>query len=101
MPNKQYAIKWLKLALLDMEEIIAYISLEHPEKAQEVAQEIWNSSQRLSFFPARAKPGRVPGTRELTLTNLPFFLAFRVTGRTVQILRVIHTSRKWPPAADD
>jgi toxin ParE1/3/4 len=93
MSDEQYTIKWLKLALRDMEEITAYISRENPEKARELAQEIWNSSQRLNFFPARAKPGRVPGTRELAVANLPFFLAFRVAGGTVHILRVIHTSQ--------
>jgi plasmid stabilization system protein ParE len=99
MPDKQYTVRWLKLALQDMGEIAGYISPDHPEKAEEIVREIWNSGQSLRIFPARGKPGRVPGTRELTLAHLPFFLAFRIRGRVVQILRVIHTSRQWPPDA--
>ena len=101
MSVKQYTARWLKLALQDMGEIAEYISRDDPEKATAVVREIWDSSQNLRTLPARGKPGRVPGTRELVLPNLPFFLAFRVTGSTVQILRVIHTSRQWPPVSDD
>ena len=97
MSIKHYTVKWLALALQDMQEIAAYIAENSPTKAQEVAQEIWNCGQSLKALPARGKPGRVPGTRELALVGLPFFLAFRVVGDTVQILRVMHTARQWPP----
>ena len=95
MPDK-YLVKWLKLALDDIQSIAEYISKDDPEIAQSVVMAIWDATENLSYFPGRAKAGRVPETKELILTSLPYFIAFRVRNKTVEILRVIHTSRNWP-----
>jgi plasmid stabilization system protein ParE len=50
----------------------------------------------LTRFPEIGRPGRVPGTREL-FAHRHYFLIYRVRGNTVQILRLLHTSRQWPP----
>lgn len=97
MPADQpYHVDWLRLALRDMREIAAYIAQDSPEAAKAIVERIWQESQGLSSLADRGRPGRVPGTRELVLEGLPYFLAYRVKGKTVQILRIIHTSRKWP-----
>jgi toxin ParE1/3/4 len=46
--------------------------------------------------PHMGRPGRVPGTRELVVSDLPYVIPYRVRGHTIQILRVFHTARKWP-----
>lgn len=94
--DQHYHVDWLRLALRDMREIAAYISQDSPEAAKAVADRIWQESQGLCSLSDRGRPGRVPGTRELVLEGLPYFLAYRVKGKAVQILRVIHTSRQWP-----
>jgi len=38
----------------------------------------------------------VPGTRERVLVDIPYIIAYRVEGNNIVILRVLHTSRKWP-----
>jgi plasmid stabilization system protein ParE len=97
MPNKQrFIIDWLHLALQDMRECAEHIAQDDPETARLVVVRIWQEGQSLCSLPDRGRPGRVPGTRELVLQGLPYFLAYRVKGKTVQILRVIHTSRQWP-----
>ncbi|MDL2285374.1 type II toxin-antitoxin system RelE/ParE family toxin [Desulfovibrio sp. OttesenSCG-928-F07] len=96
MPTKKFNVVWLKLALQDMHNIATYIASTDPEAATQVVQSIWDNAQSLSFFPDRAVRGRVPGTRELMHASLPYFIAFRVKANTVQILRVIHTSRNYP-----
>jgi plasmid stabilization system protein ParE len=79
-----------------MREIAAHIARDSPEAAKAVVERIWQAGQGLCFLADRGRPGRVSGTRELMPEGLPYFLAYRVKGKAVQILRVIHTSRQWP-----
>lgn len=94
--DQYYKVNWLRLALRDMREIATYIAQDSPKAGKAVVERIWQEGQILCSLADRGRPGRVPGTRELVLDGLPYFLAYRVKGRTVQILRVIHTSRQWP-----
>lgn len=94
--DQHYRVDWLRLALRDMREIAVYIAQDSTETAKDVMKRIWQEGQGLCLLADRGRPGRVPGTRELVLDGLPYFLAYRVKGKVVQILRVIHTSRQWP-----
>lgn len=90
-------MRWLSLALRDMDGIAAYILAEADgDTAQEVVARIFLASRSLATAPNRGRVGRVPHTRELVLEHLPYFLAYRVRGSEVQILRVIHASRNYP-----
>ena len=42
------------------------------------------------------RPGRVLGTRELVIQGLPYIIPYRVRDNHVEILRVLHTARRWP-----
>jgi plasmid stabilization system protein ParE len=42
------------------------------------------------------RPGRVHGTSELVVDGTPFIVAYRIRDETVEILAVLHSSRKWP-----
>ena len=52
---------------------------------------------RLADFPESARPGRVPGTRELVVPATPFVVVYRIEVAGVLILRVLHGAQKWPP----
>ena len=97
MPNKHLTAIWLRLALQDMQQCAEFIAQDDPETARLVVDRIWQEGQSLRSLPDRGRPGRVPNTRELVLQGLPYFLAYRVKGKNVQILRVIHTARRWLP----
>ncbi len=87
-------VRWLSLALQDVDAIGNWLGEQKDQEASfRIVGLIWNAGQSLRSLPNRGRPGRVPGTRELVLENLPYFLAYRVRGDEVQILRVIHTSR--------
>ena len=49
-----------------------------------------------SSVPAIGRPGRVLGARKLVIGELPYIVPYRVRETDVEILRVLHTSRRWP-----
>lgn len=89
-------IKWLQLALTDLEEILAFIADDDPSAAVKIAARIHQCVALLSDQPGMGRPGRVPETRELVISGTPFIVPYRVVADEIQILRVIHGSRKFP-----
>jgi toxin ParE1/3/4 len=90
-------IKWTALAENDIEQIHAYIAQDSPIAATRVILEIIDLTETtLSKFTAGGRAGRVLGTRELIIGQLPYVIAYRVIDTEIQILRVMHTSRRWP-----
>jgi toxin ParE1/3/4 len=89
-------IKWVRIALIDLDEAAAFISRDNPEAAKRTVKRIRDAARLLSDQPNAGRPGRVHGTRELVITGTPFILPYRVVRNTVQILRVLHGARKWP-----
>ena len=88
--------RWVPLALADLEEAADYISKDDPEAARKMVRRIWEAAKLLAEHPDADRAGRVPGTHELVIGGTPFILPYRVKDNTVQILRVLHSSRKWP-----
>jgi toxin ParE1/3/4 len=89
-------VKWLKEALANLEAAANYIAEDNPAAASRFVQEIFRATDLLARNPALGRPGRVPGTRELVISNTPYILPYRVRANAVEILRVFHAARKWP-----
>jgi toxin ParE1/3/4 len=89
-------IRWFAAAIQDLISLRQYIAAERPEAAADVAARILNFVENLSIHPELGRTGRVEGTRELVIAELPFIIPYRVRNKTVEILRVLHTSRRWP-----
>ena len=89
-------IRWVRLALHDLEEIAGFISQDNPEAAKQLVKRIWDAAQILPEHPHSGRAGRVLGTRELVIGGTQYMLPYRVVGDEVQILRVLHGARKWP-----
>jgi len=89
-------LRWLNLALDDLDEIAEYISRDNPDAARRVVKRLWKAAQDLTGQPEMGRPGRVYGTRELVVVNTPFVVPYRVVGSEIQILRVLHGARNWP-----
>lgn len=51
---------------------------------------------RLADYPAMARSGRVPGTRELAVVGTPYTVVYRIEPSSVVILRVLHGAQRWP-----
>ena len=89
-------IRWAGPALGDLESIRAFIETDDLRAARKVVLAILEAVERLDTTPWIGRPGRQPGCRELVLGPVPFIVAYRVRSETVEVLRVLHTSRRWP-----
>ena len=89
-------IKWTTKARNDLYSVEEYISRDNPTAAVDTVLKIIETVESLSTFTQIGRPGRVPDTRELLIPSLPFIVPYRVDSSTIVILRVYHTSRKWP-----
>ena len=89
-------IKWLRLALADLDDLMTYIAKDNPEAANKVAYKIWKTTRILLDHPAAGRSGRVLGTRELVISGTSYIVPYRLKTDEVQILRVLHAARKWP-----
>ena len=89
-------LRWTRRALKRLDEIGEYISAENQSAARKVVVELASKAELLKEFPETGRIGRVDQTRELVFSNLPYNLVYRITQDEIQIVTIIHTSRKWP-----
>lgn len=89
-------VRWLRVALANLEAEADYIALDNPAAADRFVQRIFRAAGLLSKNPAMGRPGRVAGTRELVIGETPYIIPYRVRANAVEILRVFHAARKWP-----
>jgi toxin ParE1/3/4 len=88
---------WSPLAIDDLVALRTYVEQDNPAAARRIVLHIiQNIDTLLPRSPEMARPGRVPGTRELIIPGTPFIVPYRLEGNTIQILRVFHGARRWP-----
>jgi len=90
-------IVWTEPAVSDLDSIHAYISRDAEVYADAVISEIFDSVDRLAYFP---QSGRVvpemddDSTREVIVGN--YRIIYDTAGDVVRILSVIHGARLFP-----
>ncbi|SCX47766.1 type II toxin-antitoxin system RelE/ParE family toxin [Nitrosospira sp. Nsp1] len=95
-----YRIVWRPIAEADLDSIIDYIAQDNPNKAETFGQELRDKTLPLAQHPKLGRTGR-PGLpvflREL-ITHRNYIVFYRVLdeARTVEILRVKHTTQQTP-----
>ena len=89
-------IKWASIALNDIDEIASYISQDNTAAAYKIVNLIWEKSKLLEQNQNMGRAGRVNGTRELFIEGTNYIIPYRIKNNSVEILRVLHTSRNWP-----
>jgi len=94
-----YNIEWADPAWEDIDELADYLidQEEDFQLVEESVKRILQAPERLSVMPWSGKPGRVPDTRELLVQKTRYSLVYSVSDTTVFILRVMHSSRLFPP----
>jgi len=92
-------IEWTEQAARQLDQAHDYIALSNSQDvAAQITMHIAASLQQLATFPMSGRPGRVPGTRELVVSNSPFVVAYSVQKERIVILAIYHGAQQWPEA---
>lgn len=78
-----------------MDTLAEYIARDNIAASARVVIRIREAVKKLSDNPAIGRPGRA-GIRELVVSNTPYIIPYRVRSGEIEILRVLHSSRKRP-----
>lgn len=89
-------VRWTPNAAGDLEHVYRYIALDNARAADATIRAILEGIETLKRQPLMGREGRVKGTRELVF--LPYVVVYRVGRSTLDVLAVIHGSRRWPDA---
>jgi len=88
---------WAPTALADVNEGWDHIAVHNEAAADRVFSAIREAAHRLDRFLRMGRPGKISGTREFSVPHTPYFLVYFVKQNGVEIVRVMHSSRQWPP----
>jgi toxin ParE1/3/4 len=90
-------IGWTEQAIRQLDQAHDYIALSNSEEvATRITMQIVTCVQQLGAFPMSGRSGRVPGTRELVISNTPFIAAYAIENARIVILAVYHSAQQWP-----
>lgn len=87
---------WLKRAIHDRDAQIDFVAQDNPLAAVTQGDRIEDQVDQLLQHPQMGRPGRKQGTRELVISRTPFIVVYRVKGKRIELLRLLHGSQKWP-----
>ncbi|HEX4303838.1 MAG TPA: type II toxin-antitoxin system RelE/ParE family toxin [Rhizomicrobium sp.] len=89
---------WTVPAASDLRDAWDYIAEDNEPAADRIADMLVAAADRLDRLPKLGRPGPRPGLRQFYVpkTNYKLLYCIADTG-AVEILRVYHTSREWPP----
>jgi len=90
-------IEWTEQAIRQLGQAHDYIALSNSDEvAVLITMHIATSVQQLATFPTSGRSGRVPGTRELVISNSPFVVAYHIEKERIVILAIYHGAQQWP-----
>ena len=87
---------WLQRAIQDRDAQLDYIAQDNPMAAVSQGDRIAEQIEILQQHPQMGRPGRKQGTRELVISRTPFIVVYRIKGKRIELLRVLHGAQQWP-----
>lgn len=89
-------IKWLPKASANLFQQLDFIAQQNPLAAISQDEQIERQVDALAGTPPiSGRPGRKLGTRELVISKTSFIAVFRVKGKTIEVISLLHRSQKW------
>lgn len=80
-------------AYRDVENILTYIQERNPQAAGAIAERIEHTLDLICEMPLIGRPSDRPGARECPVRHAPLLVVYQLTGDTIEVLSVFHTSR--------
>jgi toxin ParE1/3/4 len=88
-------LRWTPAAADDLEAINEYLELRFPQYRQATIRKLYDAARELKRWPYKGRPATEEGIREIVFTPLPYILVYRVTGLSVEILRIYHAAQDY------
>lgn len=88
-------ITWTPAALFDLAAARQYIAADNARAADRQVSRALAAVDNLRLLPKLGRPGRRVGTRELLIGRTPYIVAYRLSGGTIEILRLLHERQQW------
>lgn len=93
-------VLWTHEAERDRSMIVDWIASDDIRAAVRMDVRFGSAAARLAKFPLLGRAGLVAGTREL-FPHESYRMIYEIRAEEVWILALVHTSRLWPPLADE
>ena len=90
-------VHWTDLAVKHLADIHEYIARTSPRYALRMVDRLTRRSQQIGSFPQSGRP--VPGKNDKNLREVfegPYRIIYRIKADQIDVVAVIHGSRKWP-----
>ena len=92
-------IVWLRRAIADRDAQLDYIAQDNASAAIEQGDRIAHQVGQLAQHPEMGRAGRKQGTRELVISRTPFIVVYRIKGKRIELVRLLHGAQQWPKSA--
>lgn len=89
-------LRWTLRAVDRLEMIGVVIAQDDPAAAQRVMQRIVARILDLRTLPLLGRAGRCRDTRELVVPDTPYVVGYRIAGKEIIILTILHGAQRWP-----
>ncbi len=88
-------IRWAIPAAEDLQGIEDYLQENFSHFAEPTVRTIYQRVRSLKKTPNKGRPGHRTGTRELSLTPLPYIVVHSVKPEAVEILHIYQGAQDW------
>jgi toxin ParE1/3/4 len=82
-------IEWASAAVENLWDVHSDTAAISPAAAEAILDKLLDEIDRLSSFPLVGREGRVEGTRELPLLDMPLVVSYRISDKAIQILAIL------------
>lgn len=79
----------------DLENIKNYLQQHYPHFAEPTVRTFYQHIRSLKVSPNRVRPGHRSGTRERTLSPLPYVVVYSAKADVIEILHIYHGAQDW------
>lgn len=79
----------------NLKEVYDYISRDNKTSAQKVLNKIYGVIYLLEKNPYIGVVGRIENTREFFISDINYFVIYKIQNDILEIVAILHTSRKY------